>query len=57
MLSLVGGIGTWMLFFPQLTGWGEHFPGQLAGLIMAFVGMAFGSLAPQVMRHEATMQS
>lgn len=57
ILSLAGGIGTWMLFFPQLTGWGEHFPGQLAGLIMAFVGMAFGSLAPQVMRHEATMQS
>jgi hypothetical protein len=33
---------------------GEHFPGQLAGLIAAFAGMIAGSLAPQVLknRHE-----
>jgi SSS family solute:Na+ symporter len=29
---------------------GEHFPGQLAGLIAAFIGMIAGSLAPQVLQ-------
>lgn len=53
--SLAAGIGVWILFFPQLTSWGEHFPGQLAGLLAAFAGMLIGSLAPQVFknRHEA----
>jgi SSS family solute:Na+ symporter len=52
--SIAAGVGTWVLFFPQLTTWGEVFPGQLAGLIAAFVGMLVGSLAPQVLmnRHE-----
>jgi SSS family solute:Na+ symporter len=53
--SLGAGVGTWMLFFPQVTSLAEHFPGQLAGLIAAFVGMLAGSLLPQVLknRHEA----
>jgi solute:Na+ symporter, SSS family len=52
--SIAAGVGTWVLFFPQLTTWGEVFPGQLAGLLAAFVGMLVGSLAPQVLmnRHE-----
>jgi len=49
VLSIAGGLLTWILFFEQITGWGVHFPGQLAGLIMAFVGMVVGSLAPQVL--------
>jgi SSS family solute:Na+ symporter len=49
ILSIAGGLLTWILFFEQITGWGVHFPGQLAGLIMAFVGMVVGSLAPQVL--------
>jgi SSS family solute:Na+ symporter len=52
--SLAAGIGTWLLFFPQLSDLGQLFPGQLAGLIAAFAGMILGSLAPQVLknRHE-----
>ncbi|HJU71866.1 MAG TPA: sodium:solute symporter family protein [Paucimonas sp.] len=54
ILSLGAGVGTWILFFPQLSGLGEHFPGQLAGLIAALGGMVLGSLMPQVLqnRHE-----
>jgi SSS family transporter len=54
ILSLALGIFTWIIFFPQLSDLGEHFPGQLAGLLMAFAGMFIGSLAPQVLknRHE-----
>lgn len=54
IVSLGLGIGTWLLFFPQVTGLGEVFPGQLAGLLSAIVGMLVGSLAPQVLknRHE-----
>ena len=51
VFSIVLGILTWVLFFPQLTTWGEAFPGQLAGLIAAGIGMVFGSLAPQLMRN------
>jgi len=56
VVSLAAGIGTWLLFFPQLTTLGQHFPGQLAGLLAAFAGMILGSLAPQRLRnrHEAT---
>jgi SSS family solute:Na+ symporter len=52
--SVGAGLGTWILFFPQLSTLGEHFPGQLAGLLAAFAGMIAGSLAPQVLknRHE-----
>ncbi|QDZ29033.1 sodium:solute symporter family protein [Noviherbaspirillum sp. UKPF54] len=54
IFSLGVGVGTWILFFPQVTALGERFPGQLAGLIAAFGGMILGSLAPQVLknRHE-----
>jgi len=48
MLSIAAGLITWILFMEGVTGWGEHFPGQLAGLIAAFAGMVLGSLAPQV---------
>jgi len=41
-LSVLLGVGTWILFFSS-----KAFPGQLAGLLMAFVGMVAGSLAPQ----------
>lgn len=54
VVSLAAGIGVWLLFLPQLSPLGEHFPGQLAGLLAALVGMIGGSLAPQWMknRHE-----
>jgi len=54
IFSLAAGIGIWILFFPQVTSLGEKFPGQLAGLLAAFVGMVVGSLMPQVLknRHE-----
>ncbi|MET0335907.1 MAG: sodium:solute symporter, partial [Rhizobacter sp.] len=48
--SVASGIAVWLLFFPQLTTWGEAFPGQLAGLLAAIVGMVVGSLAPQVLQ-------
>jgi SSS family transporter len=51
VLSIVFGIVVWGLHFPQLTNWGESFPGQLAGLIAAGVGMVLGSLGPQIMRN------
>lgn len=55
IFSVVAGIATWVLFFPQISPWGAHFPGQLAGLLAAFVGMLLGSLAPQWLRsrHDA----
>lgn len=51
VLSIVFGIVVWVLHFPQLTNWGEAFPGQLAGLIAAGAGMVLGSLGPQIMRN------
>ncbi|MCE3265196.1 MAG: sodium:solute symporter [Pseudoduganella sp.] len=52
ILSVACGIGTWIVFFPQIGGeeLAAMFPGQLAGLLAAFVGMFVGSLAPQVLR-------
>jgi SSS family transporter len=52
--SLAAGVGAWVLFFPQVSGLGDRFPPQLAGLIAALVGMVAGSLLPQVLknRHE-----
>jgi SSS family transporter len=48
VLSLVLGVGTWVLFFlPGISRWGEVLPGQLAGLIAALLGMIAGSLLPQ----------
>ena len=49
IVSITLGMTTWIICFPQLTTWGEHFPGQLAGLIAAMIGMIGGSLAPQVL--------
>lgn len=46
VLSVGLGIGTLTLFTFH-TGLGEAFPGQLAGLILALLGMVAGSLAPQ----------
>jgi Na+/proline symporter len=58
--SLAAGIVVWVLFFPQIGGeeLSKMFPGQLAGLIAAFVGMVIGSLAPQLLRnrHEPRAQ-
>src|SRR4051812_14008438 len=52
IVSIVAGIATWLLFFPQLNeGLSKAFPGQLAGLLAAVVGMVAGSLAPQLMRN------
>ncbi len=51
VMAIVFGVVTWVLFFPQLTSWGDLFPGQLAGLIAAFVGMVLGSLLPQILKN------
>ncbi len=47
IFSLGAGIAVWVVYFPQVSDLGQAFPGQLAGLIAAFVGMVVGSLAPQ----------
>lgn len=54
IFSVAAGISTWILFFPQVSGWGEVFPQQLAGLLAAVTGMVAGSLLPQWLknRHE-----
>jgi SSS family solute:Na+ symporter len=54
IFSIFAGIAVWVAFFPQISTWGELFPGQLAGLLAALVGMIVGSLVPQVLadRHE-----
>ncbi|HEY1149803.1 MAG TPA: sodium:solute symporter family protein [Pseudoduganella sp.] len=49
--SLALGIGTWIVFFPQVSELGTRFPGQLAGLLAAFVGMIGGSLVPQILKN------
>ena len=51
ILSIAAGLTTWLVFFPQVSTFGEHFPGQLAGLIAAFIGMFAGSLAPQILKN------
>ncbi|QNA90602.1 sodium/solute symporter [Massilia sp. Dwa41.01b] len=51
IVSIAAGMVVWILFFPQLSSLGEHFPGQLAGLLAAFAGMFIGSLAPQVFKN------
>ena len=55
ILSIAAGLAVWILHFPQISSLGEAFPGQLAGLLAAVVGMVAGSLAPQVLRarHDA----
>lgn len=49
VISIVLGIGTLVLFTFN-TALGEAFPGQLAGLVLAIVGMVVGSLMPQFMK-------
>jgi SSS family transporter len=52
IVSIGAGVATWVLFFPQINeAWSTAFPGQLAGLLAALVGMVAGSLAPQVLRN------
>lgn len=43
--SIALGVGTWVLFFS--TPLGDHFPQQLAGLLMAIIGMWAGSVVPR----------
>jgi len=49
--SVTLGVGVWLIFFPQISSFGAAFPGQLAGLGAAVVGMVAGSLAPQVLKN------
>jgi solute:Na+ symporter, SSS family len=49
IFSIVLGILTWLLF--MVTPAGETFPGQLAGFLMAIVGMVIGSLGPQALKN------
>jgi SSS family solute:Na+ symporter len=51
IFSIGAGLFVWIVFFPQISSLGEHFPGQLAGLLAAFAGMFVGSLAPQVLKN------
>ena len=55
IFSVAAGIAVWILFMPQVSTLGDEFPGQLAGLLAAVVGMVVGSLAPQGLtnRHDA----
>jgi Na+/proline symporter len=50
VFSIVLGILTWGLF--QYTPAGAEFPAQLAGFLMALVGMVAGSLGPQAIRNQ-----
>ena len=50
IVSIAAGLVVWIACFPQISSLGEHFPGQLAGLFAAFIGMVVGSLAPQVLQ-------
>ena len=49
IFSMVLGILTWLLF--MVTPAGGVFPGQLAGFLMAIVGMVVGSLGPQALKN------
>jgi SSS family transporter len=53
VVSVAAGLAGWLLFFPQVGGeaLSKLFPGQLAGLLAAFVGMVVGSLLPQKLRN------
>ena len=55
--SIAAGSVVWVASFPQLLGFGEAFPGQLAGLLAAIVGMVAGSLAPQWLADKRELQS
>ncbi|MBX3604272.1 MAG: sodium:solute symporter family protein [Piscinibacter sp.] len=49
VFSIVLGILTWVLF--MATPAGEQFPAQLAGFLMAIVGIVIGSLGPQALQN------
>jgi Na+/proline symporter len=49
VFSIVLGVLTWVLFLA--TPAGEVFPAQLAGFLMAIVGMVIGSLGPQALKN------
>ncbi len=49
VFSIVLGVLTWLLF--MLTPAGEAFPAQLAGFLMAALGMVLGSLGPQSLKN------
>ena len=57
IFSLAAGIGTWLLFFPQVSDWGQVFPGQLAGLLAGIAGMLAGSLLPQWLQNRQEHKS
>jgi len=50
VFSIVMGILTWVLF--MATPAGAEFPAQLAGFLMAIVGMVVGSLGPQAVKNK-----
>jgi SSS family transporter len=49
IFSIVLGVLTWMLFLA--TPAGDEIPAQLAGFVMAWVGLVVGSLGPQTIRN------
>ncbi len=49
VFSIVLGVLTWIIFLA--TPAGETFPAQLAGFLMALVGMVLGSLGPQAVKN------
>jgi len=49
VFSIVLGILAWLLFL--MTSAGATFPAQLAGFLMAIVGMVVGSLGPQAVKN------
>jgi Na+/proline symporter len=55
--AIAAGSLVWMASFPQLLGFGETFPGQLAGLLASIMGMVAGSLAPQWLADKRELQS
>ena len=57
VVSIAAGMVTWIVFFPQFSTFGEAFPGQLAGLLAAIVGMLAGSLAPQFMSNSNELKA
>ena len=49
--SVTLGVAVWVIYFPQISTLGAGFPGQLAGLVAACIGMVGGSLMPQVLKN------
>jgi solute:Na+ symporter, SSS family len=53
VFSMGLGLLTWLIFL-MVPGWATAFPAQLAGFLMALVGMLTGSLMPQRLRNHRT---